>query len=115
MGTETCLTDWITLFGAFAEALDWALDRAADMASAYPEEVAIVERVRAFVTKQIAGERAHLRIEDLLFALGLVAGALERELALSKPRSSLAGYLGARKPMKREPVHVDVRKLRAIE
>jgi hypothetical protein len=111
-------TDWTTLFRAFAEALEWALDRAADLARAYPQEVAIVERVRAFARKRIAGEPAHLRIEDLLFAIGLIAGALERQLGLSsRPPATLGGYLRGRKPFirKDDPVRIDVRRLRAVE
>jgi len=95
-------TDWTPLFRAFAEALEWALDRAAELARAYPHEVATVERVRTFARKSIAGDRAHLRIEDLLFALGLIAGALERQLQL-RPKSVTA-YLGERKPLARKPI-----------
>jgi hypothetical protein len=105
------------LFRAFAEALEWALDRAAELASAYPHEVAIVERVRTFARKHIAGDPAHLRIEDLLFALGLIAGALERELALPRP-APLTGVLGPRKSFAKrrsdDPVRIDVRRLPAL-
>lgn len=73
--------DWTLLFQAFSDALEWVLDRARDLASAYPDEVAAVERVRVFVRKRIAGDPAHVRVDDLLFTFGLVAGAIERQRA----------------------------------
>jgi hypothetical protein len=89
------------MFRAFADALEWAFDRAADLARDYPEEVITVERVRTFARKRIAGDPAHLRIEDLLFTFALVAGAIERQLSNARaPQvSSLAGYLGKRKAL----------------
>lgn len=73
--------DWTLLFQAFSDALEWVLDRARDLASAYPDEVAAVERVRLFIRKRIAGDPAHVRVDDLLFTFGLVAGAIERQRA----------------------------------
>jgi hypothetical protein len=90
-------TDWTTLFRAFADALEWAFDRAADLAREYPREVEIVERVRTFVRRRIAGNPAHVRIEDVLFVFGLVAGAVERQLGERRAATPLSGYLRARK------------------
>lgn len=81
----TRLPNWIPLFQAFAEALEWALDRAANLARPYPAEVATIERVRTFIRRRTAGELAHLRVDDLLFAVGLIAGALERDLRPAAP------------------------------
>jgi hypothetical protein len=46
---------WTPLLQAFAEALEWMLDRARDFAHDYPEEVAAVERVREFARRRIVG------------------------------------------------------------
>ena len=72
--------DWTLLFQAFNEAFEWALDVAAHFARKYPAEVATVERVRVFMRKQVAGQTAHVRIDDLLFTFGLILGAIERDL-----------------------------------
>ena len=102
---------------AFSEALEWALDRAAELARAYPHEVAVVERVRVFARKQIAGDPSHLRIEDLLFTLALIAGAVERELG-ARRAAPLTGVLGPRKTFAKrrtdDPVRIDVRRLPAL-
>jgi hypothetical protein len=72
--------DWASLFGAFKEAFEWALDVAKNLARDYPEEVEAVERVRAFMRKRIAGMPAHIRIDDVLFTFGLIIGAIDRDL-----------------------------------
>ena len=72
--------DWTALFQAFSAAFEWALDLAGGLARAYPAEVATVERVRTFVHRRIAGDPAHIRVDDLLFTLGLIAGAIERDV-----------------------------------
>ncbi len=71
---------WTSLFQAFSEAFEWALDLAGGLARAYPDEVATVERVRTFTRRRVAGDPAHIRLDDLLFTLGLIAGALERDV-----------------------------------
>ncbi len=87
--------DWAPLFSAFADALEWVLDRAGDFARAYPQEVATIERVRGFVRKRIAGEPAHVRVDDLLFTIGLVAGALERDRAVAAATAVAAARIDA--------------------
>ena len=77
---ETGPRDWTALFQAFSEAFEWALDLAGGLARAYPAEVATVERVRTFVRRRVAGELAHIRLDDLLFTLGLLAGAIARDI-----------------------------------
>ncbi len=72
--------DWTPLFGAFQQAFEWALDVAARLAHDYPEEVDAVERVRSFMRKRIAGQPAHVRVDDVLFTFGLIIGAIERDL-----------------------------------
>jgi hypothetical protein len=72
--------DWTSLFAAFRESFEWAFDVAAGLARDYPEEVEAVERVRTFMRKRIAGERAHARTDDVLFTFGLIIGAIERDL-----------------------------------
>jgi hypothetical protein len=87
--------DWTLLFQAFNEAFEWALDVAAHFARKYPAEVAAVERVRTFMRKQVAGQTAHVRIDDLLFTFGLIIGALERDLG---PVTHLRPTFVARRP-----------------
>ena len=72
--------NWTPLFHAFKEALEWSLDVARNLARDYPEEVEAVDRVRAFMRKRIAGQPAHVRIDDVLFTFGLIIGAIERDL-----------------------------------
>ncbi len=94
----TDTTDWTLLFQAFSDALEWALDRAADLARGYPDEVATVERVRTFARRRIAGQPAHVRLEDLLFAFALVAGAVERQLGERRAATvPMTGVLAGRK------------------
>lgn len=81
--------DWAALFGAFGDGLDWILDRAGAFARAFPEEVAAVERVRAFARARAAGEVAHARVDDVLFVLGLAAGAIVRAQQPARPRLAL--------------------------
>jgi hypothetical protein len=72
--------DWTPLFQAFKEAFDWALDVGVQLARDYPEEVEAVERVRTFMHKRIAGQPAHVKVDDILFTFGLIIGAIERDL-----------------------------------
>jgi hypothetical protein len=72
--------DWTSLFGSFRDAFEWALNVAAALARDYADEVAAVERVRAFLRGRIAGELTHIRVEDILFTLGLLIAAIERDL-----------------------------------
>src|SRR3954470_1649110 len=72
--------DWTPLFRAFKEAFEWSLDVARNLARDYPEEVEAVERVRVFMRKRIAGQPAHVRVDDVLFTFGLIIGAIERDL-----------------------------------
>lgn len=76
--------DWTLLFAAFNDAFEWVCDVAAHFARDFPAEVAAVERVRAFMRKQVAGHTAHVRIDDLLFTFALIVGAIERDLAPKK-------------------------------
>ncbi len=87
--------DWTLLFQAFNEAFEWALDVAAHFARKYPAELGAVERVRVFMRKQVAGQTAHVRIDDLLFVLGLIIGAIERDLG---PTRMLRPTFAARRP-----------------
>jgi hypothetical protein len=80
-GGDTADLDWTLLFQAFLEAFEWTLDVARGFARDFPEEVAAIERVRAFMRKRVAGQVAHVRIEDVLFTFGIVMGAIERDLS----------------------------------
>jgi hypothetical protein len=99
--------DWALLFQAFTDSFEWALDAAAGFARNYPEEVAAVERVRAFMRKHVAGQTAHVRIDDVLFTFGLLMGVIERDLAPSRTdrATSLvrAALMHHRLPAKRSP------------
>lgn len=68
--------DWRSLFAAFEDALEWALDVAKAFAHGFPEEVEAVERLRRFMRARIAGRTAHVRIDDVLFTFGLVIAAI---------------------------------------
>ncbi|CAN5832244.1 hypothetical protein BH11MYX3_BH11MYX3_22240 [soil metagenome] len=99
--------DWTPLFQAFAEALEWALDLAGDLARSYPAELATIERVRTFARKRIAGDPAHVRADDLLFAIGLIAGAMERDV---RPKlAAPARTLRARRPARSVPLRLNHR------
>jgi hypothetical protein len=73
--------DWALLFQAFMDSFEWALDVAAQFARNYPDEVAAVERVRVFMRKHVAGQTAHVRVDDVLFTFALLVGAIERDRA----------------------------------
>lgn len=79
-GGDTADLDWTLLFQAFLEAFEWTLDVARGFARDFPEEIAAVERVRTFMRKRVAGQVAHVRLEDVLFTFGLIMGAIERDL-----------------------------------
>ncbi len=72
--------DWKPLYQAFREAFDWALDVAASIARDYPDEVRTVERVRTFVRARLAGQTASIAVDDVLFAFGLLIGAIDRDI-----------------------------------
>jgi hypothetical protein len=93
--------EWTALFAAFSDALEWALSRAGSLAREFPDEVAAVQRVRTFVRRRLEGDPAHVRSDDLLFTLGLIAGALQRDVMphvrSTKPRRT-AGHRSNRAP-----------------
>ncbi len=62
------------------DAIDWALELATSAAREVPEEAAAVARVKSFVRARIAGDAAHIHVDDMLFTIGLVAGAIQRDL-----------------------------------
>ena len=111
-GTGT--KNWTQLFQAFAEALDWVLSLASDLARNYPAEVATVERVRTFIHRRIAGDPAHIRADDLLFALGLIGGALELYRSTEPAPRVHARTLRAKpRPARQSPLRVNHRGARA--
>jgi hypothetical protein len=72
--------DWKPLMAAFQDALEWALDVAADFARGYPDEVAAVERVRDYLLLSIAGFPVdEPSFHDLAFTFALLVGAIERD------------------------------------
>jgi len=112
---------WTLLFSAFSEALDWALDRAADLARDFPAEVAALERVRHFMHRRIAGDPAAVRPDDLLFAFGLIGGMLERDVLPSRragtvddrPRAPARMLRAKPRPARSLPLRVNHRGARA--
>jgi hypothetical protein len=68
--------DWRSLFAAFEDAFEWAIDVATAFARGYPEELAAVERLGTFMRARIAGRTAHVRVDDVLFTFGLVIAAI---------------------------------------
>ena len=67
-----------TLFRALKDAFEWAIDIAAGLARDYPEEVEAVERLRAYLRAWLAGNRATVPLQDVLFVLALLMSAIER-------------------------------------
>lgn len=100
--------DWEVLYRAFGEAFDWALDVAVAIARDFPEEIETVERVRRFVKAHLAGERAAIAIEDVLFTFGLLIGAIERDLG---PVRLLGPWFATPTPMKFPSAHDELPKL----
>ncbi|HEU0029893.1 MAG TPA: hypothetical protein VFQ53_04615 [Kofleriaceae bacterium] len=83
--------DWKPLFQAFRDAFDWALDVAASLARDFPEEVEAIERVRTFVRARLAGRPASVAVDDVLFAFGLLIGAIDRDIGpVSRSSGNLA-------------------------
>lgn len=62
------------------DALEWALEIAAASTRDVPEEAASVARVKQFVRARLAGDSAHIHVDDMLFTIGLIAGAIQRDL-----------------------------------
>ena len=77
--------EWGSLFKAFREAFDWALDVAAALARDFPEEIDAVERVRTFMRARLAGQPAIVAVDDVLFTFGLLIGAIEHDLGTLNP------------------------------
>jgi hypothetical protein len=71
---------WAALIGAFSEPLEWALDRAAHFARHHPDDIATIERVRAYMRARVANKQLPLELDDLVFAFTLVMGAVDFEL-----------------------------------
>ena len=71
---------WAALIGAFSEALEWSLDRAAEFARHYPDEIETIERVRTYLRARVANKRAPIELDDLLFTFTIVIAALESDL-----------------------------------
>jgi hypothetical protein len=72
---------WAILIGAFSEPIEWSLDRAASFARHYPDEVATIERLRAYMRARVASKQLPIELDDLVFAFTLVMGALDFELS----------------------------------
>lgn len=68
---------WRTLFAALRDTAEWALDRASELASPYPEEQDAVERVRAYIRARLAGNPAELVLDDVLLTLGILIAAID--------------------------------------
>lgn len=85
-GSRTTVLEWLPLISAFRDTVEWVLDIAADIAADYPDEVAAVHRVRSFLRHRMAGYPATLRLQDVLFTVGLVLAAIERDLGPLKGR-----------------------------
>lgn len=75
------------LVEAFGVAADWAFNVACDLAQDFPEDVRTIERVRSFVRARMGGQPAHVRTEDVLFAFGLVLGAVGRDMERDASRA----------------------------
>jgi hypothetical protein len=71
---------WLSLLGAFREAVEWALEVAVALAWDYPEEVDAVDRVRTFLRGRLEGKEVTVDVEDVLFTFGLLISAIERDL-----------------------------------
>jgi hypothetical protein len=76
--------DYKPLQKALRHTVEWALDVGAAISREFPDGSSAVERVRAFMDARMAGEPAHLRVDDVLFTLRLVIGALGRDLRFGR-------------------------------
>ena len=74
--------DWEPVRDALADVLEWGLDVAVALCRDYPEEVESVENVRDFLRAKLDGERASVRVDDLMFTIALIFSAIDRDLGL---------------------------------
>jgi hypothetical protein len=74
--------DWEPVRDALGDVLEWGLDIAVALCRDYPEEVESVENVRDFLRAKLDGERASVRVDDLMFTIALIFGAIDRDLGL---------------------------------
>ena len=71
--------DFAPLVSSVCQAIDWAFDAGARFANEYPDEIAVIERVRVFVHGAVTGTGAQRPcFDDLVFAGALIIGALEQ-------------------------------------
>lgn len=73
--------DFAPLVEALRQAIDWAFDAGAQFARDYPDEIAVLERVRTFVRGALSGAPVRRPcFDDLAFAGTLIIGALEQHV-----------------------------------
>ena len=102
--------NWAPVADAIYEVIDWALDIGAALTREYEEELAAVENVRRFVCAQREGRVARLALDDLLFTITVIVGAIERDLGgdggASAPPTPPPRRNAARVPTIRIPIHL---------
>jgi hypothetical protein len=74
--------DWEPVRDALGDVLEWGLDIAVALCRDSPEEVESVENVRDFLRAKIDGDRASVRVDDLMFTIALIFGAIDVDLGL---------------------------------
>lgn len=71
--------DFSPLVAALRQSIDWAFDAGAQFARDYPDEIAVIDRVRAFVHGALTGTAVRRPcFDDIAFAGALIIGALEQ-------------------------------------
>ena len=81
-GTSKPSRDWQPLFGRLREALDWALDIAAQLAQQIDEDVEAVERTRTYVHAWIDGRPIEVDMYDVYTTLAVLFAAIEIDLGI---------------------------------
>jgi hypothetical protein len=74
--------DWQPLFSRLRDAIDWALDIAAQLARDYDEELEAIERVRGYVRDCLEGRRIDIDMNDVLTTLAILFAAIEIDLGI---------------------------------
>ena len=74
--------DWQPMFGRLREALDWALDIAAQLARDIEDDVEAIERTRRYVRAWIDGRPIDVDMNDVYTTLAVLFAAIELDLGI---------------------------------
>lgn len=68
---------WGPLMHRFQDLIEWALDIAVTLAGDFDEEIAAIERVRAYVRAWLSGRRIDVEMDDVFTTLAILFAAIE--------------------------------------